>query len=48
MEPDTTNGWHKTSLAELHAFADRYGTPYFLYDADEIARRIKFVRESLE
>ena len=48
MEPDTTIGWHNTSLAELHSLADRYGTPYFLYDADEIIRRIQLVRGSLE
>jgi diaminopimelate decarboxylase len=41
------DGWHKTSLAELHSLADRYGTPYFLYDVDEIALRIELVRESL-
>ena len=47
MESHVDEGWHKTSLAELHSLADRYGTPYFLYDVDEIARRIELVRESL-
>jgi diaminopimelate decarboxylase len=48
MDPHQTNGWHQTSLAEFHALADRYGTPYFLYDADEIIRRINSVRDSLD
>jgi len=48
MESDTTGGWHNSSLAELHALADCYGTPYFLYDADEVIRRIELVRESLQ
>ena len=47
MEWHIDEGWHKTSLAELHSLADRYGTPYFLYDVDEIIRRIELVRESL-
>jgi diaminopimelate decarboxylase len=48
MQPDSAKGWHNTSLAELHALAERYGTPYFLYDTDEIVRRIQLVRESLD
>ena len=48
MQSDSAKGWHNTSLAELHALAERYGTPYFLYDADEIVRRIESVRESLD
>ncbi len=48
MESNPTNGWHQTSLAQLHALADRYGTPYFLYDADEVVKRIESVRESFE
>ena len=47
MESYIDERWHGTSLAELHALADRYGTPYFLYDVDEITRRIDLVRESL-
>ena len=47
MESNIEEGWHKTSLADLHSLADRYGTPYFLYDVDEIVRRIELVRESL-
>ena len=47
MESNIEKGWHKTSLAELHSLADRYGTPYFLYDVDDIVRRIELVRESL-
>jgi diaminopimelate decarboxylase len=47
MASNLGNGWHSTSLADLHSLAEQYGTPYFLYDADEIARRINLVRESL-
>src|SRR5271165_7108286 len=47
MESHIEEGWHKTSLAELHSLADQYGTPYFLYDVDEIAQRIELVRVSL-
>ena len=47
MEPHIEEGWHRTSQAELHSLAERYGTPYFLYDVDDIARRITLVRESL-
>ncbi len=47
MKSNSEKGWHKISLAELHSLADRYGTPYFLYDVDDIARRIELVRESL-
>jgi diaminopimelate decarboxylase len=47
MEWHIEEAWHKTSVAELHSLADRYGTPYFLYDVDEIIGRIELVRESL-
>jgi diaminopimelate decarboxylase len=41
-------GWHGTSRAELHTLAERYSTPYFLYNVDEIARRIELVRQSIK
>jgi diaminopimelate decarboxylase len=47
MQSQIDEGWHGTSLAELHTLAERYRTPYFLYNADEIARRIGVVRQSL-
>lgn len=48
MQAHTDEGWHGTSLAELHTLAERYCTPYFLYNADEIARRIDGVRQALK
>ncbi len=47
MESHADDGWHHTSLGEFHSLAQRYDTPFFLYDADEINRRIVLVRESL-
>jgi len=47
MELQAGEGWHRTSQAELHSLADHYGTPYFLYDLDDIVRRIELVRHSL-
>src|ERR1700679_995698 len=41
-------GWHGTSRAELHTLAERYSTPYFLYNVDEISRRIGLVRQSIK
>ncbi len=36
------------SAADLHHLADRYGTPFFLYDADVVNHRIALVRDSLD
>lgn len=33
--------------AELHELARQYGTPFFLYDADVVSRRIQDIREQL-
>ena len=44
----TEEGWHGTSGAELHTLAERYNTPYFLYNVDEVARRIELVRQSIK
>lgn len=41
-------GWGNTSLPELAALAVEHGTPYFLYDADAVRRRIELVREAFE
>ena len=47
MQQPTSNGCFGGSSASLHALAERYGTPYFLYSVDEIIRRIQFVRDAL-
>src|SRR5712664_1845179 len=48
MESQAEYCWNKTSLSEFHELAATYGTPFFLYDADVINRRINLIRESLE
>lgn len=40
MQESASNGFFGVSSDSLHALAERYGTPYFLYSADEIIRRI--------
>jgi diaminopimelate decarboxylase len=48
MESDAEYCWNETSLSEFHELAANYETPFFLYDADVINRRINLIRESLE
>lgn len=38
--------WRFGADQEYESYAEQYGTPYFLYDADLVARRIDFVRSS--
>ena len=40
------DSWHGTSKSDLHSLAERYGTPYYLYDVDAIVRRINRVRSA--
>jgi hypothetical protein len=40
--------WGTTSRRELHELAERHGTPYFLYDADVVCRRIEAVRAAFD
>jgi diaminopimelate decarboxylase len=44
----SANDWHATPVAEFTDLAQHYNTPFFLYDADAIIRRINLVRESFE
>jgi diaminopimelate decarboxylase len=44
----TPNSWNTVPYAELHALADTYGTPYYLYDADVVNDRIRRVRDALQ
>ncbi len=48
MQQRTSDGFFGVSPDSLRALADRYGTPYFLYSADEIIRRIHLVRDALQ
>jgi diaminopimelate decarboxylase len=47
MELDSTEH-REIDAAECRALAERFGTPFFLYDADAVNRRIDLVRRSLE
>ena len=47
MPPAFSHSWNSTTFEQLHELAQRYGTPYFLYDADEVAARIEAVRVAL-
>lgn len=46
MLPDDATDWHGTSAADFQALAERYGTPYYLYDAEIVRRRIMRVRDA--
>ncbi len=48
MDQPISDGFFGVSPAALHELAERFGTPYFLYSADEIIRRIHLVRDSLQ
>ena len=48
MQTTPNNRWHQTSFSRLRELAEQYGTPYFLYDVDEVARRINAVRTAME
>src|SRR6185295_17961190 len=48
MESQIMGSWNQTSLAEFHELAENYGTPFFVYDADAINRRIVVIRDSFE
>src|SRR5689334_7890384 len=40
--------WSSISVEDFHHLAEKYGTPFFLYDADAVIDRIKLVRESMQ
>src|SRR4051812_47849517 len=46
--PRARDRWGNTSYAELHALAEKHGTPFFLYDADAINDRIKRLQSLFE
>lgn len=48
MDSQIAAGWDKPDPSEFHELAEKYGTPFFLYNADEINHRIKLIRSSLE
>lgn len=40
--------WGAFERRELHELADRYGTPFYLYDADAVCARIRLVRDAFD
>jgi len=49
MKPaERATEWGEIVPTEFRALAENYGTPFFLYDADAINRRINLIRETLE
>jgi diaminopimelate decarboxylase len=40
--------WHGVSAMRFAELAEKYGTPFYLFDADAIVNRIRFVRECLD
>lgn len=45
---DTPNHWLGMPPAEWEGLAQAHGTPFYLYDADVVGRRIRAVREALQ
>jgi diaminopimelate decarboxylase len=41
------HSWGSTSFDELHEMAQRYGTPFYLYDADAINARIRRIKSAI-
>jgi diaminopimelate decarboxylase len=41
------HSWGSTSVDELHELAQRYGTPFYLYDADAINARLRRIKSSI-
>jgi cellulose biosynthesis protein BcsQ len=48
MESIKGNSWDSLGASGFHNLAEKYGTPFFLYDADAVTQRIKTVRESFQ
>jgi diaminopimelate decarboxylase len=44
----TARGWGGIPAAQWHSLAETHGTPFYLYDADVVTRRIESVRAALQ
>jgi diaminopimelate decarboxylase len=42
------DGAHALSAAEIHALAEEYGTPLYIYDADAVNERIRRIRKAFD
>src|SRR5690348_776608 len=47
-EPALLEAWRGLTLPDFESCAQRFGTPYYLYDADEIIRRVKYIRDCFQ
>lgn len=47
MVTSVMQAWSEVDAAEFGRLADEFGTPFYLYDADVVASRIRLVREAL-
>lgn len=47
MTSQNLEQWNKLSKEEFNKIAEKYDTPFYLYDADAIKNRIKIIRESM-
>ena len=48
IDPHPPSPWHDLTAADWQALAAEHGTPYYLFDADTVARRIGAVRDAFE
>lgn len=48
IEPHPRSPWHDLTAADWQALAAEHGTPYYLFDADTVARRVAAVRDAFE
>jgi diaminopimelate decarboxylase len=47
-QDQTEDLWHAINGGQFHELANRYGTPFFLYDANDVINRIVRVRDLLQ
>lgn len=47
MKQDSQIPWFGLSKSDFAHLADRHGTPFYLFDADQVNSRIRYVRDSL-
>jgi diaminopimelate decarboxylase len=46
MDSRESGTWHGLAASRFAELADEFGTPFYLFDADAVAARIQYVRES--
>ena len=48
MTSQNLDRWNELNKKEYEAMAEKYGTPFYLYDADAVNYRIQMIRESMD